>query len=61
MTADAKIKQIALISIVLGWPTFVLVYLLVGIGPILEWSFLCLMALTIGLECRWIFDAWSGS
>ena len=59
MTADARIKQIALIAIVCGWPIIALVYLLAGVSPILDWSILGLIGLTIGLVSRWLSDSWN--
>jgi hypothetical protein len=56
MTADAMIKQIALTTIVLGWPAIVIVYVLAGMSPILDWSVVVLIGMTVGLAGRWLGD-----
>ena len=56
MTADARIRHIALIATVLGWPAVGLMYLLAGVGPVVEWSLVALIGLTIGLVMRWLTD-----
>ena len=56
MTADARIKQIALVATVLGWPAVALIYLFAGFGPVVEWSVVALIGLTIGLIMRWLTD-----
>jgi hypothetical protein len=61
MTADARIKQIALIAIMLGWPIIALVYLFAGMSPILDWSILGLIGATIGLGSRWLTDRWGAN
>ena len=61
MTADSKIKQIALITIVLGWPIMVIVYVLAGMSPILDWSIVGLIGMTVGLVGRWFGDWWSAN
>jgi hypothetical protein len=58
MNADAKIKQMALTIIVLGWAVIAIAYVLVGMSPILDWSILGLIGITVGLVGRWLTD-WS--
>ncbi len=56
MNADARIKQIGLITLVLGWPAIGLVYLFTGFGLIVEWSMPVLIGVTVGLATRWISE-----
>lgn len=59
MTADARIKQIALTTIVIGWPVIAVVYVFAGMSPILDWSIVGLIGMTIGLVGRWLTHWWS--
>jgi hypothetical protein len=52
MTYDAKIKQIALTTVVLGWPIVALMYLFAGVSPILDWSIVGAIGITIALVVR---------
>ncbi len=59
MTADAGIKQIALTTIVIGWPVIAVVYVFAGMTPLLDWSILGLIGITVGRIGRWFTDWWS--